>query len=185
MKFSAVLLSAASVAVVAAQSTTAPPAPSTTQNAYTPEQQKCIDGCGSDLNCQAECLGAPGPNENMLGDVHDCYAKCDQGDGSPEATEKFAKCGQACISEYYFSSTLGAGPKTAGGASTAPASSTVVTSTATDGKVVTATQAAPEATGASTTGDATPSPSANAAQSVRVGGAMAGIFAAVAAVFAL
>jgi len=179
MKFSAVLLSAASVALVAANTTT--PAPATTQLAYSSEQQKCLDGCGSDLNCQAECLGAPGPNSTMLGKVHDCYAKCDQGDGSPEATEKFAKCGQACISEYYYASTLGSGPKTAGG--NAPASSAVITSTAADGKVVTSTQATPQATDGSSA--ASPSPSTGAAQPVHVGGSMAGIFAVVAAAFAL
>jgi len=180
MKFSAVLLSAASVALVAASATTA--APATTQLTYTPEQQKCLDDCGSNLNCQAECLGAPAPNSSMLVQVHDCYAKCDHGDGSPAATEKFAKCGQACISEHYYASTLGSGPKTAGG--NAPASSAVVTSTATDGKVVTATQATtPQATDGSSA--ASPIPSQGAAQPVHVGGSMAGIFAVVAAVFAL
>ncbi|TGZ81781.1 hypothetical protein EX30DRAFT_340210 [Ascodesmis nigricans] len=59
-------------------------------------------------------LGAPGPTEEMVKETAECAAKCEQGDGSPEATQKFADCNNKCIALYYFSSTLGSAQKTGG-----------------------------------------------------------------------
>jgi len=39
-----------------------------------------------------------------MGDVTDCVAKCDQGDGSTEASNKYGKCRDACISSFIITS---------------------------------------------------------------------------------
>jgi hypothetical protein len=64
--------------------------------------QTCIAACpASDVNCQAACVGAAHPNSSQVVDTTQCAMKCDQGDGSPAATKKYAECQQACIASYF------------------------------------------------------------------------------------
>jgi len=106
MKYSAILLAfALGVAAIPQDQpstiTSAPASPSTTQSAT----EICLAKCDpSDVTCQARCVGVARPNESQIVETTECAAKCDQGDGSPEATEKYADCQQACFAKYFPSS---------------------------------------------------------------------------------
>lgn len=58
-------------------------------------------------NADSDTLGLPGPTEEMANATTECMAKCEQGNGTEAETAKFAACGQACIAQNFFSSTLG------------------------------------------------------------------------------
>ncbi|KAF2753194.1 hypothetical protein EJ05DRAFT_480556 [Pseudovirgaria hyperparasitica] len=113
MKFSTLALTTFAAAVCAQDApTTVHSAPSMTVS-LRPEVS-CVNACPiGDVNCQARCVGVPFPDENQTNQTNECAGKCDQGDGSPEATEKFSQCVQGCISSYFLTAT--AAP-TAGGA---------------------------------------------------------------------
>lgn len=220
MKFSAVIISGF-VAVALAQSKTASskvPVPTETTS-YTPEQVKCLDGCGSDLSCQAECFGNPAPTEDMVNATTECVANCDQGDGSPEDTQAYAQCMDKCVSAQFYSSTLGSngngGAATAGsgsGSGSTKTSGTVSVATATGASGSSATgssgsssssssssddsdsdsSSSPSGTGSSSSESADASgsaasatASAGAASGLQVAGASTGVFAILAAMFAL
>lgn len=169
MKFSAVLLSTLA-AVAVAQSTQKEP-----ESSFTPEQLECLEQAGSDLARKAECLGAPGPTEEMANATTQCAMECEQGDGSPEATEMYAACQQKCIVDGFFVSTLGADGTNAvptkapsGSASAAPSSTMATqTSTAEDGSVetTTSTPSATEEDGAESSGTSDSAESASASAS--------------------
>lgn len=101
-----------------AQSSTITSAPAAPSASLSPELQ-CVAKCDdSDVTCKAACLGIARPNESQAIDTNECAAKCDQGDGSPEATDKYAKCQQDCFYSLFPSSQTIA-PFAPGGASTA------------------------------------------------------------------
>lgn len=105
MKYSAILFALAlGVAAIPQDQTstiTSAPSPTTTQSAT----EICLGKCDSaDVTCQARCVGVARPNESQIAETTECAAKCDQGDGSPEATEKYADCQQACLAKYFPSS---------------------------------------------------------------------------------
>jgi len=101
---------------------------------YTPSpQEQCVSSScqGKDARCTASCWGVPAPNTDMANDTTECAAKCPQGDGSPEQTDKFAACVQGCISASFFAP--GGGPKTAGGSGSGNDNAGGSGGTATDG----------------------------------------------------
>jgi len=105
-------------AAALAQSTTSTQAPTTTAP-LTP-QQSCLNACKpGDVNCQAICVGVPHPGNAQMDSTTDCVAKCDQGDGSKAASDKYAACRNACISSYIITSGTAApgGAYTTAGAS--------------------------------------------------------------------
>jgi len=104
MKFLAILLPLAGLAVAQSGAASTPaesngsaPAPSRTP---TP-QETCLKACGpTDVNCQARCVGVPFPGESAMNSATECVAKCDQGDGSQAATDRYALCRNNCLSSF-------------------------------------------------------------------------------------
>ncbi|KAI9765115.1 MAG: hypothetical protein M1840_007822 [Geoglossum simile] len=127
----------------------------------------------------------PAPNESMANDTHDCAAKCNQGSGSPEDTDKYSACVQSCITSHFFSagSAPTPAPNSPGSSGTVAGSgSATATGTAGTGKA-TGTPASGSATGsAAASGTAG---STGAANSMQVGTSFAGIAGIMAAIFAL
>ncbi|OCL09321.1 hypothetical protein AOQ84DRAFT_291452 [Glonium stellatum] len=164
MKYSIVLLSllATAFAVPQGASSTITSAASVVSAALTPAQS-CIASCSAgDVNCQAACVGAAHPNSSQVDQTTQCAMGCDQGDGSPAATEKYSQCVQACISSYFpTSQTVAAAPAGSGVASTG-ASGTGATGAARTGS----------ATGTQTTGSATGSATGAAASASKTGAAV-------------
>jgi len=139
-------------------------------------QQTCLQKCNAgDVNCQAACVGVPYPNDQQMVDVTSCVAACDQGDGSPEATDRYAACSQKCITSIILSPSTPA----AGGAGQSAASNTA-SATGASGS---AASRASSATGSATSAAA--SATGNAANSIQKGAAVAGLAGAVMAMFAL
>ena len=121
MKYAAIILSLAIGAFALPQdasSTTS--APATTAAAALTSQQSCALACDAgDVTCQAACLGIAHPNSSQAVETTECAEKCDQGDGSPGATEKYSQCVQACIASYFPSSqTVAVGAAASSGAAT-------------------------------------------------------------------
>ncbi|ORY00224.1 hypothetical protein BCR34DRAFT_638345 [Clohesyomyces aquaticus] len=181
MKYSAVILAFA-VGVFAV-----PQAASTT-TALTP-QASCLASCNaSDVTCRAQCLGVARPNESQVADTNACAYKCDQGDGSPAATEKYGQCLQSCYASFFPSSQTLA---PAAGASNAAshAASNAASATVTTGAQSIAASAS--GTGAKPSGTSSASGSASSASptgaanvnSIQIAGA--GIAGLVMAIFAL
>lgn len=61
----------------------------------------------------------------------ECMMKCEQGDGSEAAIQKYAQCGQDCIAKYFYSSTLGSQKTAAPAAGSGRATGTAVKATGT------------------------------------------------------
>ncbi|WQF77936.1 hypothetical protein CDEST_02950 [Colletotrichum destructivum] len=164
MRFTSIIVTGALAILASAQATST----STAVSAASSEQAvitECLKGCpATDVNCQSKCISVPNPNESQVNQTTACVAACDQGDGSPEDTQKYSDCSQNCIKQYFFSAggtpaaTAGSGSGSAasGGASAATASasgsgaaaSAFGTATRASGSAATGTDAA--ATGATT-----------------------------------
>jgi hypothetical protein len=106
MKFSAVLLFAVGAfalpqdASVTSAPTSAIPIPSGLSPAVS-----CALACNAgDVTCQAACLGAAHANASQAIATNECAARCDQGDGSEEASIAFGECQAACINSLFPSS---------------------------------------------------------------------------------
>ena len=213
MKYSIVLLSLLSTAFAAPQaaSSTITSAASVVSAALTPAQT-CIASCpAGDVNCQAACVGAAHPNSSQVDQTTQCAMSCDQGDGSPAATEKYSQCVQACISSYFpTSQTVAAAPAGSGVASSAASGklldfsclnlnglSTIVhinlesdeltnlLTGATQTGSATGTQATGSATGSATGTAASASKTGAAALNTQVGASAAGLAGLFMAIFAL
>ncbi|KAF2403986.1 hypothetical protein EJ06DRAFT_527566 [Trichodelitschia bisporula] len=79
-------------------------AQTTTTTALSPTQS-CLNKCpAGDVNCQAICVGVPHPGDAQMNATTDCVAKCDQGDGTAEATNRYSECRDRCISSYIITS---------------------------------------------------------------------------------
>ena len=157
MKYSTIIASAlVSVAWAVPQQA------STTSAVALPPQASCIAKCPiTDVNCQALCVGSAHPDETQVVKTTQCAEKCDQGDGSPAATQKFSDCVQSCIKDNFpTTSSIGSGPqgsnapKASGSASgsAGPSQSGTASPTATDAE---ATNTASGSAAASSTGAAT------------------------------
>ncbi|KAL1956312.1 hypothetical protein VTO42DRAFT_7395 [Malbranchea cinnamomea] len=85
------------LAVLAAAQETSAPTPS-----LSPEARCALECPEGDVCCQADCLRIPCPSHPMATDTTDCVAHCDQGEGSPEDTEAFARCVQQCIDTHFL-----------------------------------------------------------------------------------
>jgi hypothetical protein len=137
MKYSVVLIAlAAAVSAFPqdASSITSAPVASASLDPATASLLSCISSCdASDVTCRAQCAGVARPNSSQAVDTNECAAKCDQGDGSKEATEAYAKCQQDCFASLFPSSqTLGAGaqgPASSAGGSAGASSMTVSSGT--------------------------------------------------------
>lgn len=181
MKYSAVLLALAVGAFAMPQDASqVTSAPATTQTPTLTPQQSCAVACDpADVTCQAACLGIARPNSSQAVATNECAAKCDQGDGSPEATEKFSQCVQSCIASLFPSSQTVAIP---GAASNAPASGTGAAATGSSAPTGSAASGSGSGrpTGSSTESGSPPAQSTGAASSngiQAVGAGLAGLLA--------
>ncbi|KAF1932305.1 uncharacterized protein M421DRAFT_288794 [Didymella exigua CBS 183.55] len=121
MKYTAVLFAFAAGAF--AQSSTITSAPATTAAAGTSPSISCVSACAAgDVTCQASCLGIARPNSSQAVETTECAAKCDQGDGTAEATQKYSDCVQGCIASLFPSSQTVSIPGAAAAASGSGAS---------------------------------------------------------------
>jgi hypothetical protein len=139
MKLSAVLFFAIGVfalpqdASVTSAPTSAAPIPSGLSPAIS-----CAMACNAgDVTCQAACLGNARPNASQAIETNECAAKCDQGDGSTEASDAFAECQAACINSLFPSSQTAFG--VGGGAAVAASSAAVAAASVTNSAYPTAT----------------------------------------------
>jgi len=109
MKYATVILALAAGAFAIPQAASVTPAPSTPSPAtgLTPAVS-CAMACKpGDVTCQAACLGNARPNASQAIATNECAAKCDQGDGSPAASDAYSKCVQSCINSLFPSSQTG------------------------------------------------------------------------------
>ena len=175
MKYTTALLAFA-VGALAQSSITS--APATTAAPGVSPQISCLSSCDpSDVTCRASCMGIARPNSSQAVETTECAAKCDQGDGSAEESQKFSDCVQSCIAKLFPSSQTGslipgaaASPAASGtgsGAANPTASGASRSGSGSGSADQTGSGAAPSATGA-----------ANSI-SARIGGAgLAGLLAA-------
>jgi hypothetical protein len=106
MKYSTVILTLVAGVFAIPQDASITSAPVSIQTGISPAAS-CVAGCkAGDVNCQAACVGSAHPLTQQVLDTNACAAKCDQGDGSEEATQKFSDCTQACIKGYYLTTGL-------------------------------------------------------------------------------
>ncbi|KAI5798890.1 hypothetical protein EDC01DRAFT_649628 [Geopyxis carbonaria] len=208
MKFSTVIFAAGFAAVAVAQSKVSSSIPIPTEtSSYTPAQVKCLDGCGSNLSCQAECFGNPAPTEEMVKATTECVAACPKGDGTVAQNERYSVCQSSCITKQYFASTLGAASGNAAAATAAAgasskaasiASKATATGSASDSSATgssssdsssdssaSGTGSSDSASASGTGAAASASASAGAASGLQVAGVSTGAFAIMAALFAL
>lgn len=154
----------------------------------------CIDECDpTDISCLARCNPVPNPSEQQVNDTTECFASCEQGDGTEEQTNAYIECTNQCITDNYF--VEGEGTPESGGGSDEEDDSTptetvtdvttdtvtdTVTSTATDSE---ATESGASATESSSEEDST-STSSDAAATETDSGAVALFGSALVGVFA-
>ncbi|EMD94457.1 hypothetical protein COCC4DRAFT_75224 [Bipolaris maydis ATCC 48331] len=118
MKYSTVLLFAIGASAQSITSTSASSAPASTALS---SAVQCAMACeAGDVNCQAACLGNARPNASQVIETNECAAKCDQGDGSPSATEAYSKCVDTCITDHFPSSQTAFVDSPAGAGAAAP-----------------------------------------------------------------
>lgn len=132
-------------------------------------------------------IQVPSPNADQINKTTECVAACDQGDGSAAATEKFAKCRDGCISEYYFTSggtpnPTGSSGSGSGSGSGNSASAATATGSETAAATGSATRASGSASGTATgTGSAASGTTTGNAAPALVGSAAFGVIGVVAA----
>ncbi|KAI3556264.1 hypothetical protein CABS01_04397 [Colletotrichum abscissum] len=178
MRFTSIIVTGAFAVLAAAQSTT-----TTSASAASSAQaviEKCLSGCpATDVNCQAKCISVPNPNEDQVNKTTACVAKCDQGDGSAAATDRYAACTQKCITENYFSSgatpAATAGSGSGSGSSGSATAATATGSAATGSASGTATRASGSSAASGTGAASSSSSTANAAAPALVGSASFGV----------
>ncbi|WYZ34732.1 hypothetical protein EsH8_I_001008 [Colletotrichum jinshuiense] len=177
MRFTSIIVTGVLAVLATAQSSTLATSTSTAVSAASSAQAaiaKCLEGCpASDVTCQSKCINVPNPSEDQVNQTTACVAKCDQGSGSAEDTQKYAECTQACISKYYFTSggtAAATGGSGSGSGSGSGASAASATGSATGAAASGTSGASATGTNAASTGTSTP----NAAP-VLVGSASFGI----------
>lgn len=126
MKTFAIILAALAASVVAQNESPTPTGtgntPASTEGSYSEETKECLSGCPTgDVKCQAACLNNPFPTEEDANRTTECAEECDQGDGSPDDTERFAQCVQGCISSFFPMQSGGPGGASPTGGENTPA----------------------------------------------------------------
>jgi len=59
--------------------------------------QTCLNTCAEgDVNCKAQCVGVPYPDEAAANLTTACVAACPQGNGTRAETDRYANCQKAC-----------------------------------------------------------------------------------------
>lgn len=175
-----------------------------------PEEICVRDKCqANDTACIATCMGVPNPSEQQVGDTTECVARCDQGDGTAEATEEYARCSEGCISSFFFASgalspktdaapvasSVSSAVSSAVSAATSDLSSVVASATEAVSSVMssaksavssaTASESATETSESATETSESAEDADSAASAVQLGAASFGLAGLVMAVFAL
>ncbi|KAF2442439.1 hypothetical protein P171DRAFT_474804 [Karstenula rhodostoma CBS 690.94] len=198
MKYSVAILAFAAGVLALPQDASITSAPVASAS-LTPAVSCVLDCEAGDVTCQAACMGNARPNSQQVVDTNNCAAACDQGSGSKEDTEAYAKCQQDCFASLFPSSQTNfqgaaGGVSHAASAAASAASSAVASATNAAGSAVSSVQpvasaarsGAESATGSdapsgSETGSgaqSTDSPGAASANSVKIAGAgLAGLLA--------
>lgn len=150
-------------------------------------QATCLEACElGDVNCQARCLGTAHPNEAQANQTTECVAQCDQGDGSPAATERYSQCVQSCIASYFpTTSTAGAVVGAGSTAASNMASATSGAGASASGAAATASSAASDAASSASKSAAAAASTGAAANNAQMGASAAGIAGLFMAIFAL
>lgn len=141
MKYSVAILAFAAGVFAFPQdsaSITSAPVPSAS---LTPAVSCVLDCAAGDVTCQAACMGNARPNSQQVVDTNECAAACDQGSGSKEDTEAYAKCQQDCFASLFPSSQTNfqgaaGGVSSAASAAASAASSAVASATNAAGSAV-------------------------------------------------
>ncbi|KAF2270730.1 hypothetical protein CC78DRAFT_574020 [Lojkania enalia] len=186
MKYSAILVALVAGAFARPQeASTITSAPASAASVSLTPQQSCATACpAGDVTCQAACFGVARPNSSQASETNECAAQCDQGDGSPEATEKYAECQQACFASL-FPSTQTAGfnapvPSQAASnaASATNAAETAASSGASQAVSGTGAESTPSGSASGSAASTTPTGAANANNAQYAGAAgIVGLFA--------
>ena len=114
---------------------TSAPAATSLPSGLTPAVSCALSCTAGDVTCQASCLGNARPNASQAIETNECAAKCDQGDGSTEDSQAYAKCVDSCINSLFPSSqtAFGAGDAAASSAASAVSGTSSATPTASAG----------------------------------------------------
>ncbi|KAL1587673.1 hypothetical protein WHR41_03466 [Cladosporium halotolerans] len=90
--------------LAAAQSETTNSASGT--SSATDPTSTCLAACAAgDVNCQAQCVNVPYPNESQINATLQCSTnECTQGDSGPEDTKKYGECLASCARDFYYTS---------------------------------------------------------------------------------
>lgn len=107
--------------LAAAQSETTNTASGTSSS--TDPTATCLAACkAGDVNCQAQCVNVPFPDESQINATLACSTnECSQGDGGPSDTKKYGDCLASCAADFYY--TSGATPTGVATANTLPTGS--------------------------------------------------------------
>ena len=65
-----------------------------------------LPGGTNDRCCVAGCYKVPCPSEDQANDTNDCVAQCPQGTGTPEDTQAYISCQNACFTSHFFPATM-------------------------------------------------------------------------------
>ncbi|KAH7123957.1 hypothetical protein B0J11DRAFT_506998 [Dendryphion nanum] len=184
MKYTAILVTLVAGVFAIPQQGSSASVPATTAAVALTPQQTCLNTCNpADVTCRAACLGIARPNSKQAVDTNECVAKCDQGDGSKEATEKYGQCRDACIASI-FPSTQTIAPFAPGGVASNAASATNAAGSAAASGASRASGSAASITGSGgAAASASNTPGAAALNGVQFTGV--GLAGLVAAIFAL
>jgi hypothetical protein len=130
MKYATIILAlvAGAFAVPQASITAAPAAP--IPSGLTPPVSCALACSAGDVQCAAQCLGNARPNASQVIDTNNCAAKCDQGDGSAEASKAYGQCVASCINSLFPSSQTAFAPGAAAQASSVKAGASAATGAA-------------------------------------------------------
>ncbi|KAF2682722.1 hypothetical protein K458DRAFT_405479 [Lentithecium fluviatile CBS 122367] len=173
MKYSVALAALAAVAYALPQdasSITSAPAASASLDPYIASLASCVSACAvGDVTCQAQCAGVARPNSSQAVETNECAAKCDQGDGSKEATEAYAKCQADCFASL-FPSTQTVAPFAPGSPSSGSAGASVTASGSNSASAGSSPSGTSSPTGTGST-NASGSPTGSAAQASGSGAA--------------
>ncbi|KAF9735880.1 hypothetical protein PMIN06_011801 [Paraphaeosphaeria minitans] len=189
MKYSvAILAFAASVLALPQESASITSVPVASAS-LSPAVSCVLDCTPGDVTCQAACMGNARPNSQQVVETNNCAAACDQGNGSKEASEAYAKCQQDCFASLFPSSQTNfqgaaGGVSSAASAAASAATSAVASATNAAGSALSSAAESATSSGAATgseTGSgaqSTESPGAASANSVKIAGAgLAGLMA--------
>ncbi|KAL2889293.1 hypothetical protein HOO65_030794 [Ceratocystis lukuohia] len=129
MRFSTALF--AFVAAVSAQTGTATSEAAPAETTLTSVQIECLKNCDdSDVNCRANCVMVPNPNDAQVNATTACVAACPQGNGTEAETQAYIDCSQDCVNQFYYNVVSGTPASGTQGSSGSSASGSAASATA-------------------------------------------------------